>query len=131
MDIKLQKKGLDIEIKAKCKNHVFIKKILKQKGAKSLGKFKMKDIYFNVKNGRLKARIGDMKDILIQYQREDKKLSKRSDFLVSIIDRDSNIIQSLINSLGIKVLINKEREIYILDNIRYHLDKIRGLGNFI
>lgn len=131
MDIKLQKKGLDIEIKAKCKNHTLFKKILKQRGAKSLGRFKMRDIYFNVKNGRLKARIGDIKDILIQYQRENKKFPKRSDFLVSVIDRNSHIIPILINSLGIKVIVDKEREICILDNIRFHFDRIRGLGNFI
>jgi hypothetical protein len=34
MDIKLQKKGLDIEIKAKYENHSFAKKILKSNGAK-------------------------------------------------------------------------------------------------
>src|SRR3989338_2567947 len=83
MDIKLQKSGIDIEIKAKCMNHIFIKKILAGKKAKKIGKFKMRDIYFNVKYGRLKA------------------------------------------------IVRKEREIYILGNTRFHLDKIQGLGNFI
>src|SRR3989338_493797 len=131
MDIKLQKSGIDIEIKAKCRNNIFIKKIFAGKKAKKIGKFKMRDIYFNVKYGRLKARIGDIKDILIQYRREDIKMPKRSDFLVSIIDRNSNIIPSLIKSLGIKAIVRKEREIYILGNTRFHLDKIQGLGNFI
>jgi predicted adenylyl cyclase CyaB len=91
----------------------------------------MTDIYFNVKNGRLKARLGDIKDILIQYCRENKKRPKRSDFLVSVIDKDSNIIPSLVNALGVKVIVKKEREIYIIDNVRFHLDKIRNLGHFI
>lgn len=131
MDVKLQKKGLDIEIKARCKDHALIRKILKAHGAKKLGKFKMQDIYFNVQKGRLKTRVGDIKDILIQYQRENKKTPKRSDFLVSTIDKKSNIIPSLINALGIKIIVDKEREIYIRDNVRFHVDRVINLGRFI
>lgn len=130
MDIKLQKGGLDIEIKAKNSKHQKIKNILEHKGAKCLGTYKMKDVYFNVRKGRLKARLGDIKDVLIQYNREDKKI-KRSDFLVSEIDKKSNIINSLTNSLGVKVIVKKTREIYILRNTRFHLDDVNGLGKFI
>ncbi len=131
MDIKLQKKGLDIEIKAKYADQKKARDILKTKKAKFLGKFNMQDTYFNVKKGRLKARIGDIKDILIQYNRENKKHPKRSDFLVSVIDKNSNIIPSLKESLGIKVVVKKQREIYVLNNIRFHTDIVRGLGKFI
>ncbi|HRY60068.1 MAG TPA: CYTH domain-containing protein [Patescibacteria group bacterium] len=131
MDIKLQKTGLDIEIKARCENQEKIRKILKLKKAKFLGKFNMEDVYFNVKSGRLKTRVGDIDDILIQYNRENKSSPKRSDFLVSIIDKKSNVIPSLKKALGVKVIVKKQREIYILDNIRFHIDNVVGLGKFI
>ena len=131
MDIRLQKTGLDIEIKARCENQDKIRKILKQKGAKRLGSFKMEDIYFNVNSGRLKTRVGDLDDILIQYNRENKRSPKRSDFLVSVIDKKSNVIPSLKKALGVKAIVKKQREIYILKNIRFHIDNVVGLGKFI
>jgi len=131
MDVKLQKTGLDIEIKARCNNQEKIRKIITQRGAKYIGKFDMEDTYFNVTKGRLKARIGDIDDILIQYYREDTQNPKRSDFLVSIIDKESNIIPSLINALGVKVKVRKQREIYILDNLRFHVDLVDRIGKCI
>lgn len=88
MDVKLQKKGLDIEIKAHCENQAKIRSLLNEWRAEYLGSFKMEDTYFNVKSGRLKARIGDIEDILIQYDRENKRNPKLSNFLVSIIDKN-------------------------------------------
>jgi adenylate cyclase, class 2 len=131
MDIKLQKKGLDIEIKARCEDQKKIREILKQKKATFIGKFDMEDVYYNVKNGRLKSRVGDIEDILIQYNREIKSLPKRSDFLVSIINKEANIIPSLKKALGIKAIVKKQREIYILGNIRFHIDNVAGIGKFI
>jgi len=62
--------------------------LLNEWRAEYLGSFKMEDTYFNVKSGRLKARIGDIEDILIQYDRENKRNPKLSNFLVSIIDKN-------------------------------------------
>ncbi|MCK5044410.1 class IV adenylate cyclase [Candidatus Parcubacteria bacterium] len=131
MDIKLQKKGIDIEIKAVFEDHNKIRDIISQKGAKLIGVFDMEDIYFNVPHGRLKARAGDIKDILIQYNRENISTPKKSEFLVSVIQKDSNIIPSLSKALGVKVIVRKKREIWILDNIRFHIDNVEELGKFI
>lgn len=131
MDIKLQKKGIDIEIKARCEDHDKIRNIISKKGARSIGVFDMEDVYFNVPQGRLKARMGDIKDILIQYDREDISTPKKSEFLVSVIQKGSNIIPSLCKALGVKVVVRKKREVWILNNIRFHIDNVEELGKFI
>ncbi len=131
MDIKLQKKGIDIEIKAMFEDQNKIRNIISQKGAQLIGVFNMEDIYFNVPQGRLKARTGDIKDILIQYNRENISTPKKSEFLVSIIQKGSNIVPSLSKALGVKVIVRKKREVWILNNIRFHIDNVEELGKFI
>jgi adenylate cyclase, class 2 len=34
-------------------------------------------------------------------------------------------------ALGILITVEKVREIYFLDNVKFHLDKVEGLGNFV
>ncbi len=34
-------------------------------------------------------------------------------------------------SLGVKVIIDKQREIYFIDNVKFHLDRVRDLGTFV
>ena len=130
MDIKIQKRGLDLEIKAICPNHQHVIEAILEAGGTYLGSFQMEDTYFNVAQGRLKFRKNDLKDLLIQYNRENKKI-KRSDFLVEIIPSNSLIKEILKKSLGVKVVVKKERKIFILDNIRFHVDTVEKLGKFI
>jgi predicted adenylyl cyclase CyaB len=33
--------------------------------------------------------------------------------------------------LGVLVVVDKEREIYFIDNVKFHLDKVKNLGNFV
>ena len=37
----------------------------------------------------------------------------------------------LSEALGKLVVVNKRREIYFIDNVKFHLDKVEGLGNFV
>ena len=38
---------------------------------------------------------------------------------------------ALVDSLGIKITVIKKREIYYIQNVKFHLDEIASLGNFI
>jgi len=33
--------------------------------------------------------------------------------------------------LGVKMIVKKRREIYYIENVKFHIDEIPGLGNFI
>ena len=37
----------------------------------------------------------------------------------------------LAKSIGIKTVVDKKREIYYLENVKFHLDNVKGLGTFI
>ena len=37
----------------------------------------------------------------------------------------------LVRALGVLVTVDKEREIYFIGNVKFHLDKVEGLGEFI
>ncbi|MFH1392404.1 MAG: class IV adenylate cyclase [bacterium] len=121
----------NIEIKARCANHAQIRKILKSKKAVFKGKDHQIDTYFKVKFGRLKLREGNIENCLIFYAREDKKGPKQSDYLLFKHDPRSCLKDMLIKSLGILAIVDKQREIYFIDNIKFHLDIVKNLGKFV
>ncbi len=125
-------KKINIEIKAHCTNLNIIRDLLKKKNTRFIGEDHQIDTYFNTPNGRLKLRQGNIEKCLIYYQRENSAEAKQSN--VILYHPNENIIdlkQLLIASLGIKQIIDKKREIYVIDNIKFHLDKVSGLGTFI
>lgn len=122
---------LNVELKAKCRHVDRVKKILDERGAILKGIDKQVDTYFKVSRGRLKLREGNIENFLIFYEREDElgpKVSK-----VSLLKNapDSELKVMLTNSLGILVTVNKLREIYFVDNIKFHIDWVGGLGVFV
>ena len=36
----------------------------------------------------------------------------------------------LTRSIGIKVIVKKRREIYFINNVKFHIDEVPGLGSF-
>lgn len=44
---------------------------------------------------------------------------------------DSNIGEVLTAALGVRVVVDKQREIYFIDNVKFHIDTVKGLGNFV
>ncbi len=121
----------NIEIKAYCSNKEEIRKILKEKNADSKGIDKQIDTYFKVKKGRLKLREGNIENCLIYYEREDISGPKKSDVSLFPIQKNSSLKQILLNSFDILVKVKKTREIYFIDNIKFHLDEVENLGDFI
>ena len=73
---------LNIEIKAKCKNKEFVKKILQEKDAKYIGLDHQIDTYFKIDKGRLKLREGDIENYLIYmpYDQEEQEVQNWSEF---------------------------------------------------
>ena len=37
----------------------------------------------------------------------------------------------LAGSIGIKVVVKKRREIYYINNVKFHIDEVPGLGSFV
>lgn len=93
-----------------------------------------KDTYFHAKRGRLKLReINDAEFVLIYYERPNKDESKISTYEIVECDAESaqKIKSILTKVLGIKIVVEKERSLWIYKNTRIHLDTVQGLGHFL
>lgn len=89
------------------------------------------DTYFNVEKGRLKLREGNIENALINYDRNDIQDSKESQIILYKHEPNIALKNILEKQLGIKVIVNKKRKIYFIDNIKFHFDKVENLGDFI
>ena len=122
---------LNVEIKAKCTDTSFIRNYLVKAGADFKGVDEQTDTYFNVSNGRLKLREGNIENNLIFYERSDQSGPKSSHFQLVKIEDANGLKEVLTKSTGIKVVVKKRREIYYIKNVKFHIDEVPGLGSFV
>jgi predicted adenylyl cyclase CyaB len=121
----------NIEIKALCSRHDEIRNILLALHADFKGTDHQIDTYFHVPHGRLKLREGNIENNLIHYQREDTEGPKQADITLFRSSPGSPLKDILTKALGILVTMNKQREIYFMDNVKFHIDQVEGLGSFV
>ncbi len=122
---------LNIEIKAYCSNPESIHQILKEKKARFVGVDHQIDTYFKVNNGRLKLREGNIENHLIHYIRSNRVGPKKSEVLLFKSEPKSSLKEILIKSVGILVVVDKNRSIYFIENVKFHVDEVEGLGSFV
>lgn len=122
---------LNIEIKARSDNPDKIRAILQDHNADFKGVDHQVDTYFNIYEGRLKLRQGTIEQSLIFYRREDTKKPKPSDINLVTVEKAEELYELLKNALGIRVVVKKEREIYFIDNVKFHIDQVEELGSFV
>jgi adenylate cyclase, class 2 len=122
---------LNIEFKAKCSNLAAAENILLKQSPLFKGSDHQIDTYFNVPTGRLKLREGNIENALIHYERENTAGSKSSHVLLYHHQPDKNLKDILTKALGIKAVVDKERKIYFIDNVKFHFDTVNNLGTFI
>ena len=126
-------KHINIEIKARTTKYKQdkIRKILLQSFAKFIGVDNQVDTYFKVEEGRLKIRKGDFENYLVYYNREDKEDSKQSNVELYSLLKHSYLEKIIRKTHDILVIIDKKREIYFINNVKFHIDYVKNLGTFI
>lgn len=122
---------LNVEIKAICNDPLFIRKYLVANKADFKGTDEQTDTYFSVPNGRLKLREGNIENNLIFYERTNQAGPKQSHFNLVKVEDAKGLKEVLIKSIGIKVVVQKKREIFYIDNVKFHIDEVPGLGSFV
>ena len=122
---------INVEIKAKCSNQDNIRNILKSKSARFIGIDHQIDTYFKVNHGRLKLREGNIENHLIYYERQDTAGPKKSEVNLYKTEPGSPLKEILSKLFDILVVVDKQREIYFIDNIKFHIDTVNNLGSFI
>jgi predicted adenylyl cyclase CyaB len=122
---------INIEFKARCGEPDRVREILTKQGAEYKGRDHQIDVYFNVPNGRLKLRKGNIENSLIWYEREDHAGAKQSNVGLLQTESGSALEGILTAALGVKVTVDKQRDIYFIGNVKFHVDEVEGLGTFV
>ena len=122
---------LNVEIKARTNSSDVVRKYLINHQADFKGTDNQTDTYFNVASGRLKLREGNIENNLIYYNRNNQAGPKSSQFNLVKVEDAKGLKEVLTKSCGIKMIVKKKREIYYIDNVKFHIDELQELGSFI
>ena len=122
---------LNIEFKALTNKLTELEAFLLEHHPVFIGEDHQVDTYFNVTQGRLKLREGNIENALIHYERENTTSSKVSKVLLYQYQPDKSLKEILIKILGIKTVVDKRRKIYFIDNVKFHFDTVERLGHFV
>jgi predicted adenylyl cyclase CyaB len=120
---------INIEFKAKARALETLGKKLLERDPVFIGEDIQTDTYFNVREGRLKLREGVIENALIYYERENSKTAKQSDILLYKHQPEKALKEILIKVHGLKTVVRKIRRIYFIDNVKFHFDRVEGLGS--
>jgi len=122
---------LNVEIKARCADPSAVRKYLLDHDARFLGTDHQVDTYFQVPRGRLKLRQGNIENALIHYDRPDQEGPKSSKVTLFPVTEGDTLCHLLDHALGIWAVVDKQREIYFIRNVKFHIDTVKGLGGFV
>jgi len=123
---------LNVEIKARSTRLGEIRRRLLARNAAFKGTDVQLDTYFHCPHGRLKLRQGNIECSLIFYQRPDQAGPKPSQVhLYHPHGPVQDLYGALAAAYGIWREVRKSREIYFIDNVKFHLDTVEGLGTFV
>jgi predicted adenylyl cyclase CyaB len=122
---------INFEFKAKTNDLSFLENKFLELDPEFIGEDHQTDTYFNVTEGRLKLREGNIENSLIYYERKNIAGAKQSDVILFKHTADPSLKDILIKVHGIKVVVNKIRKIYFIENVKFHFDTVKSLGTFV
>jgi adenylate cyclase class IV len=101
-------------------------------GARDEGMLIQRDTYFHAVQGRLKLREAppEMAE-LIAYARADRAAARVSSYRVVPVADPIALGEALADVLGVRVVVEKARRLLLFENVRIHLDRVAGLGDFV
>ena len=122
----------NLEIKARCPDLAAARVRAERLATEYIGVDHQVDTYFCTRNGRLKLRESSLSGgQLVPYLRPDARGPKRSDYRIVPVEDAVGLKLLLAEILGVHRVVEKEREIFLVDNVRIHLDRVVGLGTFL
>ncbi|MEH3054255.1 MAG: class IV adenylate cyclase [Patulibacter minatonensis] len=101
-------------------------------GAVFHGVLRQEDIYFQTPSGRLKLRQQSPgRPHLVRYDRADSVGPRVSSYSLVDIDLDDPSVKQWLAQQTAVAAVRKYRRLYLLNNIRIHLDRVDTLGDFV
>ncbi len=123
---------LNIELKARCEDLARLREACRSLGAESQEPDRQLDTYFGVAHGRLKLRESLLSGAeLIFYERADIAGPRESHWETCPVENADGLKAILKRVLGVRAAVTKRREIFLIGNVRVHLDKVQDLGSFV
>jgi adenylate cyclase len=90
------------------------------------------DTFFRCETGRLKLReFTDGRGELIFYRRPSAQGPKESFYLISPVSALGSMRELLALSCGLDGRVEKHRSLFLVGRSRIHLDRVKGLGDFL
>lgn len=128
----IEEMAKNVEIKAKVRNLAQTKELIERLPFSSREVVDQEDTFFVVEKGKLKLRrIAHNRAELIRYDRTDQIGPKTSEYSITATNCPDIVLRSLSGRYAIKGIVKKRRELYIIRQMRIHLDDVDGLGNYI
>jgi adenylate cyclase class 2 len=120
----------NVEFKAELRDPNLAASIALALGARHVGTLEQTDTYFKVARGRLKKRetTGEETEWIL-YHRPDNATTKISEF--TLYGEEEAAERFGKSAMPVWVVVKKHRELFLLDNVRIHLDAVEHLGNFL
>jgi predicted adenylyl cyclase CyaB len=122
---------LNVEFKARCAEPSRLLHRLVELGAQLQGVDAQTDVYYRAARGRLKLRRGTVESNLIAYERRDAPAARESRVHLAELPSDRSIDAALDAALQREATVTKRRHILWLDNVKFHVDEVAGLGAFV
>jgi predicted adenylyl cyclase CyaB len=123
---------LNLEIKARCRDLAAARSAAQRVATRYVGIDKQVDTYFRAREGRLKLRESSLDGgQLVPYLRPDTPGPKCADYQVIPVEDAAGLKLLMTRILGVHRVVLKEREILLYENVRIHLDRVEGLGEFV
>ncbi|TDJ57013.1 MAG: CYTH domain-containing protein [Planctomycetota bacterium] len=120
----------NIEFKSELRDPIAARQQCKQLGATRMGILEQTDTYFRLADGRLKRREAPGEPTeWIFYHRRDIVRPRMCDYAI-LSDAQARRRWGTLN-LKEWVRVVKRRELWLLDNVRIHLDEVEQIGNFL
>jgi adenylate cyclase class IV len=120
----------NLEFKAELRHPAAARQQCRALGAERLGRVAQIDTYFKLTDGRLKRREAPGEPVeWIYYHRPDVASPRVSDY--SILSDDQARRRWGTHSLRPWLVVAKTRELWMIENVRIHLDEVEQLGSFI
>lgn len=120
----------NIEFKAELRDFDAARTQCRLIGAEFIARVRQVDTYFKLTDGRLKRRETEGEPVeWIYYHRADESRPKLSNY--TILSDEQARLRWGTHSLRTWLSVLKTRELWMLENVRVHLDEIDDLGAFI
>jgi adenylate cyclase class 2 len=122
----------NLELKARDRDPARSVEVCLDLGAEDGGTLLQRDTYFKAPRGRLKLReVPDGVAHLIAYERPDLPGEKESRYRLVEVREPVELREALAAALGITVVVEKARRLFLFGGVRIHIDRVDGLGDFI